>query len=227
MDPCRKTLYRLELEQGSFRHTIPVAVTRVIVKQQKDEWEEEFWGEKKAYDRLKELQGTVIPQIFGQGFFNGLPALIHSEVVGTTLYDLARSSKCKVQEEALKTQLEEVFKALSEYGAVYWDQKLDNFLFCDNGDCENSKMMIVDLEQVQFPEKIRPWEISVNRRGAISLMRDFRDIRHPNRESSPVRFRMTGSNYHDDESALGTVGSTSSTRLINRVDTETPNYVVA
>ena len=227
MDPCRKTLYCLELEQGSFRHTIPVAVTRVIVKQQKDEWEEEFWGEKKAYDRLKELRGTVIPQLFGQGSFNGLLALIHSEVVGTTLYDLARSSKCKVQEETSETQLEDVFKALSEYGAVYWDQKLDSFLFCDNGDCENSKMMIVDLEQVQFPEKIRPWEISVNRRGAISLMRDFRDIRHPNRESSPVRFRMTGSNYHDDESALGTVGSTSSTRLINRGNTETPNYVVA
>ena len=128
----------------------------------------------------------MIPHFFGHGSFEELPALIQSEVVGTTLYDLARDKKCKVQEEALESQLEEVFNALSEYGAVYWDQKLDNFLLCDNG-----KVMVVDLEQVRFPETLRRWESNVNRRGAPSLMRDFKDVRHPNRESSPVRFRLS------------------------------------
>ena len=70
----------------------------------------------------------MIPHFFGHGSFEELPALIQSEVVGTTLYDLARDKKCKVQEEALESQLEEVFNALSEYGPVYWDQKLDKFL---------------------------------------------------------------------------------------------------
>lgn len=193
LDPGRETLYRLELDSGSFRHIITVTATTVIVKQQKDEWEEEFRSEIKAYDKFKELQGTVIPHFFGHGSFNGLPALILSEVARTTLYDLAHDKECKVQEETLESQLEEVFAALSGYGAVYWDQKLDNFLLSDN-----DMVMVVDLEQVRFPETLRRWESNVNRRGAASLMRDFRDVQHPNRESSPVRFWMTRSIYHDE-----------------------------
>ena len=127
LDPGRETLYRLELNLDSFRHTIPATAT-VIVKQQKDEWEEEFRSEIKAYDRLKELQGRVIPHFFGHGSFDGIPALILSEVTGTNLYDLARDKECKVQEETLESQLDAVFNALSEYGPVYWDQKLDKFL---------------------------------------------------------------------------------------------------
>ena len=146
LDPGRETLYRLELDSGSFRHTITVTATTVIVKQQKDEWEEEFRSEIKAYDKFKELQGTVIPHVFGHGSFNGLPALILSEVARTTLYDLAHDKECKVQEETLESQLEEVFAALSGYGAVYWDQKLDNFLLSDN-----DMVMVVDLEQVSSP----------------------------------------------------------------------------
>ena len=142
LDPGRETLYRLELNLDSFRHTIPATAT-VIVKQQKDEWEEEFRSEIKAYDKFKELQGTVIPHFFGHGSFNRLPALILSEVAGTTLYDLARDKECKVQDETLESQLEEVFAVLSGYGAVYWDQKLDNFLLSDN-----DMVMVVDLEQV-------------------------------------------------------------------------------
>lgn len=110
---------------------------------QKDEWEEEFRSEIKAYDKFKELQGTVIPHFFGHGSFNRLPALILSEVAGTTLYDLARDKECKVQDETLESQLKEVFAVLSGYGAVYWDQKLDNFLLSDN-----DMVMVVDLEQV-------------------------------------------------------------------------------
>lgn len=160
LDPGRETLWRLELDPSSLQHTIPATTITVIIKQQKDEWEEEFRCEIQTYDRLKELQATVIPRLFGHGSFDGLPALIQSELIGTTLYDLARDNKCKVQEEVLETQLEEVFNALSEYGAVYWDQKLDNFLLCDNG-----KVMVVDLEQVRFPEALRRWESNVNRRG--------------------------------------------------------------
>lgn len=37
---------------------------------------------------------------------------------------------------------------------------------------------------------------------------------------------MAGSNYHDDESALGALGSTSSTQLMNRGNTEAPSYIV-
>ncbi|CAI7641164.1 unnamed protein product [Penicillium glandicola] len=180
LDPNR-TVYRVKIEPfGDLPQTI-------IVKNQKEGWLEEFQQEIQAYEKLKKLQGTVIPQFFGQGFFNGFPALILSEVIGITLYDLARS-KSDIQEDILKTQLEKVFNLISEYGAVYWDQKVDNFLFCEDENCGDGKVMIVDLEQVQFPDKFRSWELEVNPDGAYSLMTDFTYIRRPNRGPSPVHF---------------------------------------
>ncbi|KAJ5578113.1 uncharacterized protein N7459_007077 [Penicillium hispanicum] len=184
-----------DLNPGSFRHTIPPTVTTVIVKQQKGEWGKEFWNEKNAYDRLKELQGTIVPNLFGQGFFDGLPALIFSEVVGTTLFNVACSNKCKIEEERLKASIEQVSNAFSEYGVINWIISC----FCDNGGCENSKVIVVDLEQVQFPGEFRPWQYLVDKGGAYSLVRDIRDIRVPDRESSPVRFWMSD---NDQENSL-------------------------
>lgn len=65
LHPRRKTVHRLEPESSSFRHTIPPSVTTVIVKQRKDGWEEEFGLEKEAYEKLNDLQGVVIPQLYG------------------------------------------------------------------------------------------------------------------------------------------------------------------
>lgn len=90
------TVHRLELDQRSPRPGLP---RTVILKQQKDGWEEEFQNEIHVYDRLKELQGAVIPRFLGQGSFNGLPALILSEVVGTTLYDFAHNNNPNINEE--------------------------------------------------------------------------------------------------------------------------------
>lgn len=96
----------------------------IIVKQPKEGWSDEFAQEEQAYTKLKDLQGGVIPQLFRQGYFDGVPALILSEVVGTTLYDLTRSKKVHVHRttlETLESELETVFKTLSTYGAIYWD----------------------------------------------------------------------------------------------------------
>lgn len=128
----RRTVYRFTLEPGSYRHSIPQTVTSLIVKQQKDDWEEEFENEKVVYDKLKELQGKVIPFFFGQGYYDGLPALILSEIDGVTLHEMARS-KNDFPKEVLRTHLENVFRQFSEYGALYRDQRLDNFILCDQG----------------------------------------------------------------------------------------------
>ena len=115
-------MHRLILKPDSHRHVIPNTVTSVIVKQEKDGWEEEFEVEKIAYKKLEQLQGEVIPYLYGQGSFNGLPALILSDIDGITLDDLARRSNDEVSEEELKTYLEEVFKKLSKHGVLYRDQ---------------------------------------------------------------------------------------------------------
>lgn len=189
-----RTLYRVNIEPvGDLPPTI-------IVKQQKEGWAEEFQRETEAYAIMKDLQGNVIPQFFGRGDFDGVPALFLSEIVGITLYDLARSNK-SVDVETMKSQLQAAFRSLSAYGAIYWDQRLDNFLLCDNGDCNNSKVMVVDLEQIQFPATFRPWQLNVNQEGARSLMEDFRDIRHPDREPSPVRFWGSDAGNRHEERA--------------------------
>jgi hypothetical protein len=85
LNELRPTAYRLELEEPRFG--LPETV---IVKQQKHEREDEFCNTITAYKRLRILQGTVIPTLFGRGSFNGLPALILLEVEGITLRDLAK-----------------------------------------------------------------------------------------------------------------------------------------
>jgi hypothetical protein len=177
LDKIHNSLHRLELEPSDY---LP---RTVVVKQQKDGWKEEFENEQKVYERLEKLQGIVIPRYFGQGLFNQVPALILSEVAGTTLLELARSNR-DIQEEILETQITKALHAFTKFGAVYWDQRLDNFLLCDMG--QNSGVMIVDLEEVAFPDKPRPWEKQLNRAGVSSLMSDFRSVRDPNRPPTPI-----------------------------------------
>lgn len=187
----RRTVYRFALDPGLYRHSIPQTVTSVIVKQQKNNWEKEFGNEKAVYDRLKELQGKVIPSFFGQGYYDGLPALVLSDIDGITLYELARR-KDDFPREALKTYLDDVFRQFSEYGALYRDQRLDNFLLCDKGS-QGCKVMVVDLEQVDFPNRLHPWEKRINSNGARSIMQDFEDVQNPHREPSPIRmWRVSG-----------------------------------
>ncbi|KAE8371928.1 hypothetical protein BDV26DRAFT_286366 [Aspergillus bertholletiae] len=189
LDPCR-TVYRLKLEPGSYRHTIPTTATSVIVKQQKEGWEEEFEDEVTAYNKLNALQGKVIPYFYGQGYFDGLPALILSDINGNHLHILARSND-KVPED-LEAQLRKVFNELSKFGALYTDQKLDTFLLCVEKDRKSSKVMVVDLEQVEFPDQLRSWHKFTNQEGPRSLMEDFKYTRNPRRQSSPLDFWISG-----------------------------------
>lgn len=100
--------------------------------------------------------------------------------------DLAHSNE-EVPEDLITEYLEDAFDKLSKYKAFYRDQKLDNFILCGDQQSGYSKVMVVDLEQVEIPEQVRPWQWSINQEGARSLMEDFRYKRNPRRESSPLR----------------------------------------
>ncbi|PYH96872.1 hypothetical protein BO71DRAFT_407389 [Aspergillus ellipticus CBS 707.79] len=182
----QRTVYRLKIAPDSDRHELPTTATSVIIKQQKDDWEDEFEDEEKAYRRLEKLQGDVIPYFYGRGYFNGRPALILSDIDGISLKDLALSNN-ETSEKSLKDHLEEVFTKLSKHGAIYRDQKLDNFLFCYDKECGKSKVRVVDLEQVEFPQDIRTWHRQINQEGARSLIEEFRFRRNPGRKSPPLK----------------------------------------
>lgn len=138
----------------------------------------------KAYKRLEKLQGKIIPRLLGEGFLNDRPAIILSEVMGTPLHTLARDKTIDIDEEALQSGLAEALRALFIKDAKYWDQRLDNFLFCEEEGHSQNKVMIVDLEQITFPDQAPPWEEfprtwekSMNFGTSCSLMRTFRQIR--------------------------------------------------
>lgn len=180
-------MHRLELLPNSSRHNIPGSVTTIIIKQQKEDWEEEFTREVQAYNKLHLLQGTSIPTLYGQEFFNGIPALILSDIrEGKTLHHIAKHTD--TSEELVERKLYETLKRMHEHGVQQRDQKLDNFLFC------GGNVVAVDLEDVLFcGERRYPtdrciWDESFVQAGVRSLMGDFRHVWDPKRPSSPRRF---------------------------------------
>ncbi|KAH8691934.1 hypothetical protein BGW36DRAFT_362961 [Talaromyces proteolyticus] len=100
-------------------------------------------------------------------------------------------TKSNVQEEALKPEIEQVFNAFTDHGAVYYDPSLDNVICCVNEDSTNIKVMIVDIESVTFPDPIKPWESTINQGNANSLMGDLIDIRQQNCDHSHASSKMT------------------------------------
>ncbi|KAB8211922.1 hypothetical protein BDV34DRAFT_184443 [Aspergillus parasiticus] len=217
----QRTVYRLKIAPDPDRHKISTTATSVIVKQQKDEWEDEFENEETAYNRLEKLQGEVIPYFYGRGYFNGRPALILSDIDGISLKDLAHSSN-ETSEDSLKAHLEEAFSKLSEYGAIYQDQRLDNFLLCFDKECGKSKVRVVDLEQVEFPQKVRPWHRQINQEGARSLIEDFRYRRNPGCKSPPLQLWVSG---NGGSSSAGELDE--SAPAINQQNTQRPASIAS
>jgi hypothetical protein len=82
-----KSILKLETCQES--HGLP---TVVIIKGRKEDWHDEFLQGIEVYERLKMLQGSTIPTVFGQGTYNDSPVLILSEVIGKTLMPLPIAS---------------------------------------------------------------------------------------------------------------------------------------
>ncbi|KAJ5618621.1 hypothetical protein N7528_006732 [Penicillium herquei] len=137
----------------------------------KEEWESEFQQEIEVYEKFKSIQGSVIPIFFGQATFDDSPAIIISEVIGTNLLEFARSM-VPISEEELRSKLEKPMHAIHSLGAEYLDQRLDNFILCDTGE-----IMVVDLEQVDFPPDLDEWKKGVNYGGVGSLLYLFYQLR--------------------------------------------------
>ncbi|KAJ6095932.1 fructose-bisphosphate aldolase [Penicillium sp. IBT 16267x] len=204
-----RSVYRLEIEPVN---GLP---STVVLKQQKEGWPSAFEKEEQAYRRLKDLQGDMIPQFFGSGYFSGFRSLVFSEVVGITLLALAHSER-PVDEEKMKNQLTELFRSLSARGAIYWDSRLDNFMYCDKGVSGTSKVMVVDLEQVEFPTSFRPWQLGVNKEDARALMEDFRDIQHQHlsilRNAAAGQYGVIAAIAYNIEQVLGLVRAAETAR---------------
>ena len=122
----------------------------IVLKKQKDNWEDEFDTELATYEKLQCLQGHIIPTLFGKVEYEGTRALVLSDLRGASMAEPAGAilrSGTMLSEAEFRRLSAEALGALAACGILYDDLKLDNFLRLEShkGD---SIMMIVDLEQV-------------------------------------------------------------------------------
>lgn len=181
LDP-RREVYRLNLETCQGLQGLPSVV---IIKKRKEDSHDGYQQEIENYERLRRLQGSVIPTFFGQGTFNDGPAIIISEVVGTTLRDIAYGD-LQISSDELRHKLEIAMESIHCLGAEYLDQRLDNFILCKTGE-----IMIVDMEQVYFPPDLEVFKESVNYGGVGSLLYLFNDTRERKNQSTDCVYGRT------------------------------------
>jgi hypothetical protein len=108
---------------------------------EEDELEELFDTEVKAYNRLKPLQGVVIPHSYGCLNYNGSKALLLERLGGVSL----RSPEgATLGLEELSGLLQPCYRALHTFGVQHDDPQPANFQLVDG------KIMVLDLERVMF-----------------------------------------------------------------------------
>lgn len=116
---------------------------KIVLKIEKEGWDEEFEMEKAAYEQLEPVQGIVIPRFYGQIEYDGKRALILSDIGG---YCVATPEGAVLDEKDFRPLLEKALTSISKLGVSHDDNKLDNFhLVTEDG---KDRIMIVDLEMV-------------------------------------------------------------------------------
>lgn len=118
---------------------------RMTLKSQKIPWYDEFDLEKATYARLRPLQGTVIPQLLGEVSYRGNRALLLSDLGGASPTD---PEGCLMEVADFGRALRQCVAALSKFGVVQDDMKVDNFHVV--GD----KVMALDFEMVSDMKRI-------------------------------------------------------------------------
>lgn len=112
---------------------------RLVLKTRKPGWDDEFVNEKVMYKRLEPLQGRIIPCFLGDAEFNNTPSIVLSRFEGVPSN---KQGLTALPAEDFKQQLEPILRAFTDYGVIYDDPKLDNFLVV------KGKVKVVDLESV-------------------------------------------------------------------------------
>lgn len=100
-----------------------------------------FDTEVKAYNRLKPIQGVVVPRCYGIARFNGDRALVLERLGGVSLAS-PEGSTLKLEE--LSELLQSCYRALHAFGVHYDDPHPINFQLVDG------KIMALDFERVSF-----------------------------------------------------------------------------
>jgi tRNA A-37 threonylcarbamoyl transferase component Bud32 len=122
---------------------LPVHVVLKTQNQGEDEpvLRELFDTEVQAYDRLKPLQGVIVPRCYGRLHYNGSRAMILERLGGVSL---ASPEGATLQLEQLSALLQPCYRALHAFQVHHDDPQPANFQLVDG------KIMVLDLERVMF-----------------------------------------------------------------------------
>ncbi|KAK3371894.1 hypothetical protein B0H63DRAFT_513445 [Podospora didyma] len=120
--------------------------TDIILKQQKMIGEKEiakelFDTEVRAYERLKDIQGAVVPIYYGQVRYDGRKALILQDVGGVSL---AEPVCATLEVEEFSRLLQECYRALHAFAVHQSDAQCGNFHLI------GGRLMALDLEMADF-----------------------------------------------------------------------------
>lgn len=120
--------------------------TNIVLKRQKDGWDDEFDRERSTYEDLACLQGVLIPTCYGQVRYDGKRGLVLSDIGGACV---ATPEGAVLTERDIQSLFEQALDTLASRGGVsHGDLKLDNFHLV--GKPGNRAIWIVDLESVDI-----------------------------------------------------------------------------
>jgi tRNA A-37 threonylcarbamoyl transferase component Bud32 len=111
-----------------------------------------FDTEIKAYDRLKPLQGVVVPQCYGHVRYNGRGAIVLEHLGGVSL---ASPEGATLQLEELSSLLQSCHRAIHAYGVDQEDPQPSNFQLLPE------KIMALDFERVAFDKSAEDMAFSM------------------------------------------------------------------
>jgi len=104
-----------------------------------------------AYEKLKPLQGVVIPIFYGQAEYRGVRSIVLSDIGGACV---ATPEGAILPAEDMHRLFDQALGALAELGVTHDDVKLDNFHLVEKGDGEKA-IMVLDLERINHVPKER------------------------------------------------------------------------
>lgn len=120
---------------------------RIILKKEDGERSEDFENEIRIYERLQNLQGTIIPEYFGLASIEGVRALVLSDLGGIALFE---EGMPHFEQDRLEEMLARPIRLIRQMGVYLSDLASRNIHWCGDEfrfmDFEDAKTVIEEAE---------------------------------------------------------------------------------
>ncbi|KAF1820568.1 uncharacterized protein K489DRAFT_372349 [Dissoconium aciculare CBS 342.82] len=155
-DHAQDQLDRLDKNSASAKPT------KLILKSFKEEWL--VAREVEAYRRMRSIQGTIVPILYGCCLVNELPTIVLEFIAGE---DLVAYECDRDQLPMLARAVEHCSTAISKFGVIQMDPRHDGLIVTDSSKLE---VKMIDFSDVDFDKH---YTSSMNRCSSHWLMQEY------------------------------------------------------